>query len=1147
MDLNNSTFYSNISSIHWKPVTFSMLNDQISIKEIPVLFSNGMLFNIIEGLKDCTDFKLNNKTGMFLTGLKKAEDFLQDKSSQKDLGSLNVIRSPLGTIYPNTSSTVVKLTSINNRIFSNLITSDSYSFSDLDVFNFVFYPQGYVMVSDKNNNYLTSKTGQGANNLTFESKIFPDNQAQQFDYFLGKNTISLFEIDDEKLLPRFRNVITYSPETNGVYYLSPVTTTLSSQNFPNTYSFELLCYNENLEDQKNNVKNSFLAKYLVSPVDDNKSLIIDEDIANAEYSQNYIGIFPSEYVIEEEQNYKFPLVSHSLKNYQTPEYKYSFGAEIIEGQSGVRRIYDKIFSGANQTGGHKNLFLGFNSNTLEYKFKSDSVTDFYFPPTSERVHVNDSGLIQDGAIPGEIPYTSDRIFVKRQSYEELIPDSSQPKSLFVQSNTWLCSWLSGSNNGDKVWMDRYYNPAYYTLDQVLSTKTMVYNDKLSAGMDYTFDIPSQMYLEPGALYKYIHIGQNNRKTFLNYFSPNSILQVTNWESDKLKYDYEDAYGIVYFNTNDENYKKDYIQLDGTNHILFPATTKLLEQYKLTVSLWLNVDDWTYIDGTQIFGNYYNSGYGLINESSVTTPIISLLDNQTNKVYNLNYKFSLLNILSANNVYSKTKLADIIPQNEYIQRLNDFNYWVFDKKNKTGIKFDIDNQSIVKVNFDGDSLSNNINELTEFTQIEIDGNENIYVYDNIKKKCISFNTYGVYLSSYNFSQTTNRIEIDLDGNIISIYGTNSVIDNYNNIWEVVGGNLYKNKKIFGNIGIVEQLTCDSQNNIWILHGQDSITKIDTTLNKIVDGFPKRISKASSLQEDPCYDYSIRRRYLNFIRVPRDSNSDLCEQTNKVTEDRLVLLDKIDNQIYILNQAGDLVMKLNLLALGESRSTSIIADGDFTGYNYLRKFSSVNKKLSWKIKIAEPNGKNEKLLILPIQVDSLSKGWHNFSFVFDSNLGYATSYIDTLSTASEFFDPQRYQIYYNYRTSLLLGAETVKNTILNDIIDINDGYKFVGKIAELRVYNKSLSKGELEQIYYSSPLASEDRDLIWNMNIGERSYVEEIAHWFKLQLPGSKSKYFNINIHNFPVNDEVKMIIEESIRENINKISPAQTELYKINWI
>jgi hypothetical protein len=535
---------------------------------------------------------------------------------------------------------------------------------------------------------------------------------------------------------------------------------------------------------------------------------------------------------------------------------------------------------------------------------------------------------------------------------------------------------------------------------------------------------------------------------------------------------------------------------------------------------------------------------LINESSVTTPIISLIDKEQNEIYNLNYKFSLLNILSANNVYSKT---NITPQNEYIQRLNDFNYWVFDKKNKTGIKFNIDNQSIAKVNFDDNALSNSIEELKEISQIEIDGNENIYFYDNLNKKCVSFNTYGVYLSSYNFSQTTNRIEIDLNGNILSIYGSHSVIDNYNNIWEIVGGNLYKNKKIFGNIGIVEQITCDSENNIWILHDQDSITKIDTVLNKIPDGFPKRISKSSSLEKDPCYDYSIRRRYLNFVRVPRDSNSDFCEITNKATEDRLILLDKIDNQIYILNQGGDLIIKLNLLALGQNTSSSVIADGDFTGYSYLRKFSSVNKKLSWKIKIAHPNGKNGKLLILPIEVGSLSKGWHNFSLIFDSNLGYATSYIDTLSSSSVSFDPQQYQIYYDYRTSLLLGAETVKNTTLNDIIDINDGYKFIGKIAELRVYNKSLSEGELQQIYYSSPLASQDRDLIWNMNVGERSYVEEIAHWFKLQLPGSKSKYYNINIHNFPTNDEVKMIIEDSIRENIYKISPAQTELYKINWV
>jgi hypothetical protein len=51
---------------------------------------------------------------------------------------------------------------------------------------------------------------------------------------------------------------------------------------------------------------------------------------------------------------------------------------------------------------------------------------------------------------------------------------------------------------------------------------------------------------------------------------------------------------------------------------------------------------------------------------------------------------------------------------------------------------------------------------------------------------------------------------------------------------------------------------------------------------------------------------------------------------------------------------------------------------------------------------------------------------------------------------------------------------------------------------------------------------------------------------MQLPGSKSKYFNINIHNLDVNDDVKILIEDAIKNNIKKISPNNVELYNINW-
>ena len=130
---------------------------------------------------------------------------------------------------------------------------------------------------------------------------------------------------------------------------------------------------------------------------------------------------------------------------------------------------------------------------------------------------------------------------------------------------------------------------------------------------------------------------------------------------------------------------------------------------------------------------------------------------------------------------------------------------------------------------------------------------------------------------------------------------------------------------------------------------------------------------------------------------------------------------------------------------------------------------------------------------------------------------------------------------------MGCETIQNTTINDIISIDSGYKFVGKVAELRVYNKSLSQGEIEQIYLSSKNVPKDYPLVWNMSTGERNYIEQIKKWYKFQMPGSKSKYYNINIHNLKVPNNVKNVIEAGINSNINKIAPANTSLHNINWL
>lgn len=1159
---NYVNIYNNLSTINCDTVSFSVLGEKMSIVETPIIFSNGIRAITHECLKNCLSFNTNNKTALFLSDLTKPSNIFTEGLEPAEIGLLTEIDSPLlnkeeAIITPLASHVfeILKLKPYGNSSYVWFSSGDK-SFNSDDVFEFKFQPDRTVVIESLKTKYLlTSNTPQflGDGGLTFEPRkytrlsaedVYIDNQ--RFDYSLGPDNISLFQIADYVGYPRFQNVVTKL--ASGNYGLSSLYYLTSADKFPKEASLSFLSYKE-MPTLNLSIKDSFLAKYEVNPNNDQQTLTLDLSTLNQEYTQNYLGIIPFEYPIRYSNGVKYPLAIHGLKNYQTPEYNYSFGVDYINNQKGVRRVYENIYSGTNQLNGLDHIYLGFKSNTLETNFESDKDTPFYFNPTSERMPLSSAGLIEDGAIASEHPFISDRIYIKLQDYSEKIPNSSQPPSIKKYSNTWLCSWLSGSTDGNKTWMDRYYNPAFYSINQALSAKVLLYNDRLDPNKDYTFDIPSEMYLEPGALYRYFHVGKQNRLNFINHLSSNSILQITKWDSSPLIDESPNKnHGILYYNSAN-NLKTDYLILDGKNHVLFPATSELLTQSKLTVSMWVNVKDWNRVEGTQIFGNYYDSGFGLINDSSLTTPIITIVDSASStshqsKIYNLNYKFANLESIKINN--------ENFIGNKIIQKLPNYSYWVFDTLGLCGIKYDINNNVLVKTK-DNVITSSNLKLLKQISQVEIDSNENLYIYDNITKNYICINTFGEYLSdkSGEVSKNTNRIEIDLEDKLISCFGDVATIDNDNSLWEVVGGNLYKNKAIFGNLGYVQQITVDADNYLWVLSSQDTVSKINPRNNEIL--FSRRIGKYSTLPQNPCIDYTKKFRFMNFVRVPRDINSNQCSITNTAsTEDRAIIVDLNDNQIYTLNGNGDVITKLNLLGLTENINSNMLSYGDFTGYQYLRKYTSIVKKISWKLKISTPNGKNpkgetEKLLILPYNITNLKSGWQHFSLVFDSTKGTAKAYLNSSLIHEVNFTPEIYQLYYDYRTSLLLGCETIQNTTLNDIIGIDDGYKFIGEVSELRVYSKALTKGEMEQIYFSSNFSADDRTLLWNMSVGERNYIEQIKHWFKLQLPGSKSKYYNINIHNLNVPDTVKEVIESGIKNNLEKIAPANTTLYKINWL
>jgi hypothetical protein len=1123
--------YNTLSATYWKPVDFNIVGNQFDVKKQGLLFDNGMCFYLHNALLNPSDFTFNRKTGTFLTGLMYNSYFLNNYKNPDIVQDLTKIESPIQTL----SGKIITFYNSNTALPNNptvLKESINTFYTSNDVFTFDFSYNNKVTIKNKLGNYLTANFF-GNNGLIFKPKIYPPSQTQLFDYILGNDNIILFKTDTN-----YTNIV--AKDKNNNFVLSSVNITKQDK-FPSNAFIKFVSYVKNEIKFDNSIANSYYIQYKVNPIYYKNILDIDLDFSNKNLlSQNYLGLFPVENPIKNDKDCFYDLQIHSLKNYQTPEYKYTVSNPLTGLSPAIRRVYNKIYTGTNQSKGYDKVYLGYNADTKEYHFKVNQETPFYYPSVCNKVTLQNSGLIEDGATAGELPFTSDRISVYRKNYEEYIPGQPQPASIKKYDNVWLCSWLSGSNFGNKIWLDRYYNAAYYTLDQAMTAKSVVYNPSLYKDKPFTYDVPSTMILEPGVLYKYFKTGQDSSKAFITHFDedknkPNGakLLSITNWTSSVLIDDskYHNN-GIILFN-NPENLKGNYWIMDGTNHAAFPSKTSLLERSKLTVSMWLNVDDWNNIYGNQIFGNYYDSGFGLINEGSMGAPILTITNTGSAVAYNLNYKFY--------------KLSEIpLPANynskyTFIQRLPDYSYWVFDAVNKTGVKYNAINNIV-------GNLSSLKTQLNQIDQVEIDSYQNFYFYDNSKKSYIKTDANGNFITQVSLGGNNsgfNRIEIDNKTNtVIGIYGNTSVIDNYNNIWEVVGGNLYKNRQVFANIGPTQQLTCDATNNIWISHNQDSISKLNA--NTGLFEFSFRLGKNTAAQLDPCKGQE-RFIFMNFVKASK-GNIQTCDK-NITYEDNLIVINTRYNEIYTLDQTGNILSKIDIRGLLSDPKITLnfYANGDFTGYQYLRKFGGTVKKFSWKFKISEPNGNNSKLLSLNYAVSSLPAGWHHFSFMFDSMKGFAKYYIDSILVDKVNFEPLRYQLYYDYRSSLLLGAATIKNTTLNDIIGIDDSYKFIGKVSDLRLYSKSFTDGELEQLYFSSDFADARTDMSWNMRVGNRNFIEEISHWYKAQMPGSKSKYFNINIHNLNINNDIKKIIEDSLKLNVEKIIPVESSLYKINWM
>ena len=180
----------------------------------------------------------------------------------------------------------------------------------------------------------------------------------------------------------------------------------------------------------------------------------------------------------------------------------------------MNRVYEKIHAGTNQQTGADKIGLSYNIGTYDIEFKPNKLTYFTTPSSLSPytvLNIKDSKLQNLGAIAGDNPLMSDKVFKRRM-------DIKNNNYSHDTDPTYLCSWLSGNQDGETKWVDRYYNPNIKDFNAALSA-TSYYKVVTAAGAETTetFDVSSSLTFEPNNDYMVYHIGTSDYKNLFDAY------------------------------------------------------------------------------------------------------------------------------------------------------------------------------------------------------------------------------------------------------------------------------------------------------------------------------------------------------------------------------------------------------------------------------------------------------------------------------------------------------------------------------------------------------------------------------------------------------------------------------------------------------
>ena len=1113
--------YSNLMPLTGR---YSLDND-LKTKENVFYTENNVGLPLSNMFNKANDFKTNNFSNLYLTEKKLLSDatFIKPLEYLPDEGfsTYLAVNALNNTIVSTTKFLVVEeppfnINVANLSISGSFLNIDNRYFVEVELLN-----DKLCKVAHENSGIKRYLTYSTTGNIVFAKDAALD--------FLGEYSPQIFGYiydRDNDFIVFYKNVsdivnyVTFNPELNNLQLVQALSG--SGITFKNNSIFK--CVKRGDAANSTSLTNSWVSynKNL-----DNNRLEINEDRSYESLEENFL--VNSEYfnISSNELNYNIL----ALKNTNTPENDQARCNPFLDKQEIINRDYKQLFTGSNQELGNDNVTLEYDAYTSKILLKKDKITYFHVPEIFypfEKLNINDSKIQEAGAIAGDHPLRSDKIFKKKSDYKFT---SYFGETLDETTGDFLCAWLSGNTNPNSkpIWVDRYYDPKKISYVGALSTlgfDIITYKTSFECLIDTVndiygyvpvFDKPSDLIFEPGTYFAYHHIGSEYCKSFIRSLSSKIV------QNGLTNYFFSDG-GDATYTLNLEN--PEYV-FNGNTYSISNNLSSLQTFSQFTLIFDMYNNDWKKPFGYQILGNYSSDGIGLFNINYLT-PALFLKKNNNFIVTNLD-----LNYLNTVEFDANPKaIMRTEGLNDYYVVCDDNTFRKLDNKNveiyatSPGVDNDFAkfrgsdyDEEYAYILTEGKVFKANL-ESGNISDISL-GDDVPFVYGpGTGSTIVGSSAINLYDGKLFFtpSSISKRIDDDI------YYLKNNLIYKWSDI-----DRTSKVDTVFSSSGVINNFNIDIDKNIWILYMDNRYAKFDSNL----------VFQASGILTNP----SSKNLRIDFSNVIEEGE---VVQYAYVTTLSGGLSNRLE--VYKINTQGKILSSFSS-QISQINNAADIKFYPLTQSDYLREYVKPKypgSSINLKVKLSNVfNERNKELVNLVYNLSSLSPGYHNFAVRFDSYGGTAYLIIDGQIVSFKEFKPRKYQFSDIAKRPFIIGAAPYTGTTpLFEYLNDNSFNVYNCKLKNFYLYNAPLNYFD---ICFHTRESDNIEDIEFNLPCGHKSLLEEVERYFKFRSPGNKSTVMNIVLKNSGISKkDLQEEVEKRILNLLNKTVPAYVKLGSIKW-